>query len=140
MRKELSNKSEIKLIGLTVRTNNKNEMNPATSKVKPAFYEIKLHARSFRKAREQIKLMVSTGLSSLRTKSYLRKWVHWWVKTASTTWNFETIIHQFIATCWDKCLRLFAMTLLPGSTTTLSNTSEKTVQTLARAALVSCGI
>lgn len=32
MKKELVNKSEIKLVGLTARTNNKNEMNPATSK------------------------------------------------------------------------------------------------------------
>lgn len=33
MRKELVTKSEIKLIGLTARTNNKNEMNPQTSKI-----------------------------------------------------------------------------------------------------------
>ena len=33
MKKELENKSEIKLVGLTARTNNKNEMNPQTSKI-----------------------------------------------------------------------------------------------------------
>jgi predicted transcriptional regulator YdeE len=33
MKKELTTKSEIKLIGLTARTNNKNEMNPETSKI-----------------------------------------------------------------------------------------------------------
>jgi len=33
MKKELMNKSEIKLVGLTARTNNKNEMNSATSKI-----------------------------------------------------------------------------------------------------------
>ena len=33
MKKELVNKSEIKLVGLTARTNNKNEMNPKTSKI-----------------------------------------------------------------------------------------------------------
>lgn len=33
MQKELISKPEIKLIGLTVRTNNKNEMNPPTSKI-----------------------------------------------------------------------------------------------------------
>lgn len=33
MKKELANKSEIKLVGLTARTNNKNEMNPQTSKI-----------------------------------------------------------------------------------------------------------
>lgn len=33
MKKEVENKSEIKLVGLTARTNNKNEMNPATSKI-----------------------------------------------------------------------------------------------------------
>lgn len=33
MKKELVNKPELKLIGLTARTNNKNEMNPQTSKI-----------------------------------------------------------------------------------------------------------
>src|SRR6478736_9021983 len=33
MQKELASKSEMKLVGLTARTNNKNEMNPATSKI-----------------------------------------------------------------------------------------------------------
>jgi len=33
MKKELVNKPEIKLIGLRIRTNNKNEMNPQTSKI-----------------------------------------------------------------------------------------------------------
>lgn len=33
MKKEVENKSEIKLIGLMTRTNNKNEMNPATSRI-----------------------------------------------------------------------------------------------------------
>lgn len=48
MKKELGNKSEIKLIGLTARTNNKNEMNPQTNGTKlthgifthPLFYDI----------------------------------------------------------------------------------------------------
>lgn len=33
MKKQLENKSEIKLIGLSVRTNNKNEMNPQMAKI-----------------------------------------------------------------------------------------------------------
>ena len=33
MQKELVNEPEIKLVGLTARTNNKNEMNPQTSKI-----------------------------------------------------------------------------------------------------------
>ncbi len=33
MKKELTNKSEMKLVGLTARTNNKNEMNSHTSKI-----------------------------------------------------------------------------------------------------------
>lgn len=33
MKKELVNKPEIKLVGLTARTNNKHEMNPKTSKI-----------------------------------------------------------------------------------------------------------
>lgn len=33
MKKEFANKSEIKLVGLSMRTNNNNEMNPQTSKI-----------------------------------------------------------------------------------------------------------
>jgi predicted transcriptional regulator YdeE len=33
MKKELETRSEIKLVGLTARTNNKNEMNPETAKI-----------------------------------------------------------------------------------------------------------
>jgi predicted transcriptional regulator YdeE len=33
MKKEIVNKQEIKLVGLTARTNNQNEMNPQTSKI-----------------------------------------------------------------------------------------------------------
>ena len=33
MKKEFVNKPEIKIVGLTVRTNNKNEMNPQLSKI-----------------------------------------------------------------------------------------------------------
>src|SRR5580658_302797 len=33
MKKELSNKPEIKLVGLTARTNNKNEFNPQMAKI-----------------------------------------------------------------------------------------------------------
>lgn len=33
MKKEVVNKPEIRLVGLSVRTNNKNEMNPTTSKI-----------------------------------------------------------------------------------------------------------
>lgn len=33
MQKELTNKPEIKLVGLTARTNNQNEMNPQTAKI-----------------------------------------------------------------------------------------------------------
>lgn len=33
MKKELVNKTEIKLIGLSVKTNNQNEMNPETAKI-----------------------------------------------------------------------------------------------------------
>lgn len=33
MKKELTNKAEIRLTGLAIRTNNKNELNPQTSKI-----------------------------------------------------------------------------------------------------------
>lgn len=58
------------------------------------------HARTIRKAREQVKMMVTTGFSTRRIRSYLKKWALWWVKTAET-WRYEELLHWFIQTCWQ---------------------------------------
>ncbi|AMQ26617.1 hypothetical protein ACJEHO_08595 [Legionella pneumophila] len=39
-------------------------------------------ARTLRKAREQVKQMVTDGVSLRRIKSYLSRWCAWWVRTA----------------------------------------------------------
>ncbi len=38
------------------------------------------HARTIRKAREQIKCMVADGASHLQTKNYLHRFVMWWAQ------------------------------------------------------------
>ncbi len=65
------------------------------------------HARTLRKAREQVKVMVATGFSTRRIRSYLKKWAIWWVMT-SATWSIEEMLHEYIKSCWDYNLRRFA--------------------------------
>ena len=79
------------------------------------------HARTLRKAREQVKVMVETGFSTHRIKSYLKKWALWWAIT-SETWNDEYLLRQFIKSCWDYRLGAFAAELLPN--VTLSRTAD----------------
>lgn len=44
--------------------------------------------------------MVTTGFSTRRIRSYLKKWALWWVKTAET-WRYEELLNWFIQTCWQ---------------------------------------
>lgn len=46
------------------------------------------HPRTLRKAREQIKQLVTSGTSSQRIRRYLHRWTTWWVK-ASETWHYQ---------------------------------------------------
>jgi hypothetical protein len=78
------------------------------------------HARTLRKAREQVKIMVATGFSTRRIRSYLKKWALWWAIT-SETWNDEYLLQQFFKSCWDFRLGEFAADLL--ANTTSSRTS-----------------
>ena len=58
------------------------------------------HARTLRKAREQVKLMVADGASLCQIKNYLSRWGYWWVKTAGI-WNYDELASQYISSCWD---------------------------------------
>lgn len=57
------------------------------------------HARTLRKAREQVKQMVITGTSSRRIRHYLHRWVTWWAMT-SNTWQYQELLRWFIDVCW----------------------------------------
>jgi hypothetical protein len=73
------------------------------------------HARTLRKAREQVKVMVADGFSTHRIRSYLRKWALWWVMT-SEIWSLEELIFRFIKTCWDQCIATITYGVLQDST------------------------
>ncbi len=68
---------------------------------------IRPHARTIRKAREQVKMMVALGFSIRRIKHYLKKWAIWWVETAET-WDVEALLSWFIETCWQLPLAAIA--------------------------------
>lgn len=69
------------------------------------------HARTLRKAREQVKIMVETGFSTHRIRNYLKKWALWWAMT-SETWQYEELLKWFVDTCWDLSATAIAVTLL----------------------------
>ena len=58
------------------------------------------HARTLRKAREQVKVMVADDVSLPRIKAYLNQWLRWWQKTSSI-WNYTELANQYINSCWD---------------------------------------
>lgn len=61
------------------------------------------HPRTLRKAREQVKAMVNDGVSHLKIRTYLRRFVLWWAMTVET-WQYEILLQQFIQSCWDTQL------------------------------------
>ena len=44
--------------------------------------------------------MVTSGFSTHRIRSYLKKWALWWVKTVEI-WQYEEILHWFMSSCWE---------------------------------------
>lgn len=56
------------------------------------------HSRTLRKAREQVKSMVNSGVSLRRIRNYLHRFVLWWQKT-STEWSYQTLLRDFVSTC-----------------------------------------
>lgn len=69
------------------------------------------HARTLRKARMQVQLMVLTGFSTRRIKSYLHRFVLWWANT-TRIWNYEEIIKWFCDACFEIQPAAFAVGLL----------------------------
>jgi hypothetical protein len=45
--------------------------------------------------------MVEDQVSPAKIKNYFVQWARWWVKTANT-WDFQSLVEQFISTCWQK--------------------------------------
>lgn len=58
-------------------------------------YRMVPHARTLRKAREQVMWMVKDGLSATRIRNYLHLWTVWWVKT-SELWTHKALLEWFI--------------------------------------------
>ena len=58
------------------------------------------HARTLRKAREQVRQMVESGVSPRRIRSYLKAWLLWWVRTTET-WTVLELLSAFLETCWE---------------------------------------
>jgi len=69
------------------------------------------HARTLRKARTQVQLMVATGFSTRRIRSYLHRFVLWWVNTTKL-WNYNEIIKWFCDASFDIKATAFAAALL----------------------------
>lgn len=59
------------------------------------------HARTLRNARENVKQMVTSGVSLQRITSYLLRWSSWWVQTAEC-WTRRELLAGFLDVCWDK--------------------------------------
>ena len=45
--------------------------------------------------------MVADQVSPAKITGYFVQWARWWVKTANT-WDFQTLVEQFMSTCWQK--------------------------------------
>ena len=65
------------------------------------------HARTLRKAREQVKYMVEDGASRRQIRKYLVRWLCWWVR-ASNTWKKEQIAQWYLQTCWEQTAAIIA--------------------------------
>ena len=68
------------------------------------------HERTLRNARENVKQMVTTGVSLQRIKSYLSRWCDWWVQTAEC-WTRHHLLASFLDACWDKSAHAIAAAL-----------------------------
>ena len=69
------------------------------------------HARTLRKARIQVQLMVSCGFSTSFIRRYLHRFVQWWARTVSI-WNYDEIIKWFCDASFDIKPAAYAAGLL----------------------------
>lgn len=87
-----------------------------------ALLRIVPHARTFRRAREQVKAIVMNGFSIQEIRGYLWKWLLWWQKT-SEAWQLEELLNWFINVCWELPTAAIAAGLLPRATLLNSDSS-----------------
>ena len=69
------------------------------------------HPRTLRKARENVKAMVNSGVSPCRIRIYLHRWSTWWVGTAQS-WQYQKLLEWFLNVCWDLKPAAYAAGLL----------------------------
>jgi len=81
------------------------------------------HARTLRKARENLKWMVNDGVSRLKTRNYLHRYVIWWVRTAEI-WTYEALLTSYIQSCWNSKLNEIAYELLQRTRVSRTQTSD----------------
>ena len=81
------------------------------------------HARTLRKARENVKGMVADCVSHKKTRNYLHHFVNWWVKTVDS-WTYETLLESFIQSCWTRPPAAIAELLLQRRITELHTGSQ----------------
>lgn len=55
------------------------------------------HPRTLRKARTQVNVMVLDGFSTRRIRSYLHRWVIWWLRTADS-WKYAELLNWLVRT------------------------------------------
>lgn len=70
------------------------------------------HARTLRKARENVRWMVNDGVSLQKIRNYLHRFLLWWVQT-SDTWQYDQLLTWLLDTIWEANLMAFARGLLP---------------------------
>lgn len=58
------------------------------------------HARTLRKARDNIGLMVIDGVSLRRVMKYLCHWCSWWRRTVASDWSIEELLQWLLDSCW----------------------------------------
>lgn len=69
------------------------------------------HARTFRRAREQVKWMIEDGFSARVIQTYLLRWARWWVRTVKQ-WQVLALLNAFQAKCFDDYLKIFIEALI----------------------------
>jgi hypothetical protein len=74
--------------------------------------------------------MVADQVSPAKIKRYFVQWARWWVKTANT-WDFQTLVKQFISTCWQQAQARIAEDVLAHYFTELDTSVDGCSSTLA---------
>jgi hypothetical protein len=94
-----------------------------------------LHARTFRKAREQVRLLIADGFSTSKIKNYLIRWARWWVEIFAS-WRLQKILQQFFEHSWNIQISAVAMAIMPaGITSDCRRSASSQIQTGLQARL-----